>query len=311
MAGHSEHLPVLIYKMLMFVSVIIPTLNAESEIGGLLDALRGQTRQPDEVIVVDSASDDRTAEICAQYPEVRVISIARKDFDHGGTRDMALRASQGDIVLFLTQDAVPANADYIENLLKPFQDSQVAVVSGRQVARPNAWLMERYVREFNYPNESNVRSKADVARYGIKTFYTTDVCSAYRRTVYEAVGGFDRHIKASEDMFLAAAVIHAGWKVVYAADAQVIHSHNLSLREQYRRNHTVGWELENHKHILGNITENAEGMKLVKVVSLRLLRDGHILMFIHFGFDCCARLLGSKMGKRAARKNREKTNAGA
>ena len=89
------------------VSVIIPTLNAGTMIDDLLTSLEHQRRVPDEIIVVDSSSDDDTRDLVRRHPEVRLIVIDRKDFNHGGTRDMALRESSGDFVLFLTQDALP------------------------------------------------------------------------------------------------------------------------------------------------------------------------------------------------------------
>mgnify|MGYP000021484220 FL=1 len=94
------------------VSLVIPTLDAESDIEELLHRIYRQTRRPDEVIVVDSSSSDRTVDIVKSFEWVRLISIERSEFDHGLTRDMALRESSGDIVCFMTQDAVPADDFY-------------------------------------------------------------------------------------------------------------------------------------------------------------------------------------------------------
>ena len=116
----------------MSVSVIVPTLNAAGEIAALLAALMGQTQPPDEILVVDSGSTDDTAELARSHG-ARVISVPRDRFDHGGTRDAALRQTTGEFVLFLTQDALPAYERYIEHLLKPFADERVAAASGRQL----------------------------------------------------------------------------------------------------------------------------------------------------------------------------------
>lgn len=279
------------------ISIIIPTLNASEYIENLINKLNSQTIKPDEVVVVDSESDDNTVELCKRYDNVRIIEILRKDFNHGGTRDMALRTCDSEFVLFTTQDAVPNNEFYIENLLRSFEDDMVAIASGRQVAREDAWPMEKLVREFNYPAESHVHSKADLAKYGIKTYFFSDVCSAYRKDIYEQLGGFENPVKTNEDMFFAAKVIENGYKVAYAADAEVIHSHNFSLKEQYERNVIIGAELAKHKELLNGVSADAEGMKLVKYVSVRLLKKGMIFQFIRFGFDCCARKLGNIKGK--------------
>ena len=286
------------------VSVIIPTLNAESFMRPLMDSLTQQTLQPDEIIIVDSESTDNTVKICQGYPNVRVLPVLRKEFDHGKTRDMALRESKGDIVVFMTHDARPANKYFLENLIDFLRsDKQLAVVSGRQLAREDATIMERLVREFNYPPRSNVRSKKDIPKYGIKTYYCTDVCAAYRRDIYLKLGGFDYPLKTNEDMFFAAKAVKSGYKVGYAANAMVVHSHNFTLKQQYDRNYIQGYEIERHKELLGDVSANSEGMKMVKTISLQLLKKGRVVSFIHFGLDCCARLLGSKSGKKDASNN--------
>ena len=218
---------------------------------------------------------------------------------------MALRASGGDIAVFLTQDAIPADEDFLEKLTAPLKDKSVAVATGRQLPKPEASAMEKLVRSFNYPAESHIRSGDDLPRLGIKTFFCSDVCAAYTREIYLALGGFDYPLKTNEDMFFAARAIHAGYRIAYAAEAQVYHSHNLSLREQYQRNYAQGYEIERHRALLGGVRQESEGLKLVKYVSRELLRRGKLLSFVCFGFDCCARLLGSRAGKQAYRRERQ------
>lgn len=82
----------------MSISLVIPTLDAQAEIGELLNRILSQTCCPDEIIVVDSASSDSTVEIASSFDGVRVIEIDRSDFNHGLTRDMAFKESSGDIV---------------------------------------------------------------------------------------------------------------------------------------------------------------------------------------------------------------------
>lgn len=281
------------------ISLIIPTCNAEKYLDSLLTSINSQTLIPDEIIIVDSESDDRTVDICEKYSNVRVIMIKRKDFDHGATRDMALKQSKGEIVIFMTQDALPADKYFIKNLVAPLlADKKMAVVSGRQLPRNDATKMERLVREFNYPDKSNVREKKDLPKYGIKTYYCTDVCAAYNRQIYLELGGFEYPLRTNEDMFYAAVAVKNGYKVAYEASAKVIHSHNMTLKQQYERNYIQGIEIERHKELLGDVSMNSEGTKLVKYVSKELLKKGDIISFVHFGFDCIARYLGNKKGKK-------------
>lgn len=283
----------------MRISVIIPTLNAEKELPTLLKTLPAQTVPPDEIIVIDSESADRTASLAGEAG-ARVIHVARKDFDHGRTRDTALRESVGEIVVFLTQDAIPANTTFLENLIRPLSEEKVAVVTGRQLPKSDAFPMEKLVRTFNYPSESHIRSEKDVDQMGIKAFFCSDVCAAYNRKTYLELGGFDYPLKTNEDMFFAAKAIRSGYRVAYAADALVFHSHNFTPKEQYERNRIQGYEIERHRPILGEVSQESEGMKLVKYVSSGLLRQGQIKPVFRFGMDCCARLLGSRAGRKQA-----------
>ena len=242
----------------MSISVIIPTLNAEKDLPSLLRALLTQTLQPAEILIADSESSDgtvRIAEGAAGDLPVRILPVKRAEFDHGKTRDWALRESVGDTVVFLTQDAVPADERFLENLVRPLEQEDIAVVTGRQLPKKNATPMEKLVRTFNYPAESHIRSEADVARMGIKAFFCSDVCAAYRRRIYEELGGFEYPLKTNEDMFFAAAAIRNGYRVAYAADARVLHSHNFSLKEQYHRNRIQGYEIERHRSLLGNVSK--------------------------------------------------------
>ena len=288
----------------MDISVIIPTLNAEHEIETLLIALDRQSIQPTEILVVDSASDDKTIELVQKHKGVRLLQIDRQDFNHGTTRDMALRESSGDFVCFLTQDAVPVSDDYLKRLVAPMvDDSDIALVSGRQLPKADARRFEQLVRGFNYPDSPSVRSKCDLEKLGIKTFFASDACSAYRRTAYLECGGFD-HVNTNEDMLMAAKFIASGMKVAYEPHAEVFHSHNLTPAQQFVRNRAVGFFLETHADDLMHASEIGEGGRLVKAVSSQLLREGNFVEFIAFGVDCCARLLGNRAGRRTARKER-------
>lgn len=147
------------------VSVVIPTLNAGLEIGGLLDSLLSQTVVPDEILVVDSSSEDATQDIVASYAGrgVSLDVIERAEFNHGATRDRAFMRTVGDYTLFMTQDAVPAGDCYIERLTAPLRaDKAIALVSGRQLPKPDARRFEQLVRAFNYPDEPSVRGAEDL-----------------------------------------------------------------------------------------------------------------------------------------------------
>lgn len=284
-------------------AVIIPTLNAGDYIDALLDALLGQTPPPEEILVVDSASDDDTVRRAKQRPRVRVISIDRAAFDHGGTRDMAIQSCGQPFVVLMTQDALPTDAGCAAALLQPFEDPAVAAVCGRQVARPEASRREAAVRAFRYPAESLRWGQADIPEMGIRAYLLSDVCAAYRREAYLAVGGFESPIETNEDMLIAADFLSRGYRLAYSAGARVWHSHSFTLREEYARNRRVGAFLTRYAPRFPGAGATGEGLRMVKEVSFTLLRRGRIIEWIAFGLNCAARLLGNRAGRRQEKRH--------
>jgi len=265
----------------------------------MLSILERQTKLIDEIIVIDSESSDNTIEIAKEHKNVRIIEIKQADFNHGGTRHKAFLESTGDIVCFLTQDALPKDEFYIENLIMPIQkDSKVAMVGGRQIARENASNIEKYVRFFNYKEASRVWGKNDREELGIKAFFISDSCSAYSREAYINAGGFEKNILTNEDMEIAARFLEAGYKLAYQANAEVYHSHNYALLQQFKRNFDVGAFLSMYsKYFCKSKTKN-EGLKMVKEVLNRLIKERHIIETLYCNVDFLARFFGNFIGSK-------------
>ena len=288
----------------MSVSVVIPTLNAGPWLKGLLDRLMGQTVAA-EILVIDSGSTDATLGIvraCAD--RVRLLEIPRERFDHGGTRDVALRQCQGDLVCFFTQDALPTDERCLENLLAPFAAPDVAAVFGRQIAWPDAPAYERLTRAFNYPCEARVCREADIPRYGVKAYFFSNACAAYRRSAYLAVGGFDAPIISNEDMMMAAKLLHGGYAVAYAPAAAAYHSHRYSLGKEYRRYVQIGMVMEQYRDRLPGARTEAEGRRYLRFVLRGLAREGRYVEICRFLAHGAARFLGNRAGRRNARRRR-------
>ncbi len=230
---------------------------------------------------------------------VQVITIPKSEFNHGGTRDLGVKHAKGDIILFLTQDAVPVNNTLIENLVAPLQESsRIAVAFARQLPRKDSSSREKLVRAFNYPEQSAVHSEKDIPQLGIKTFFCSNVCAAYRRDIYEQLGGFELDLLSNEDMMYAAKAIRNGYQITYVADACVVHSHDLTYREQYERNRIQGYEIARHRPLLGETSSSKEGIQMLKTVSRQLFKQGRILSLFGLIADCTARYLGSHAGSK-------------
>ena len=291
----------------MNISVVIPTLNAEKELDNLLTKLETQTHPPDEILVIDSSSEDNTITIAKKHSKTRIHTISQNQFNHGGTRHLATTMTTGDIVVFMTQDAIPANETLLEYLIAPLQAKNTIASYARQLPKENATPREKLVRAFNYPKQSEQHTKADIPTKGIKTFFLSDVCAAYRRKEYEELGGFETDLKSNEDMFYAAKAIQSGYTIAYAADAEVYHSHNLTLKEQYQRNILQGYEIERHKELLGDTSSSNEGIRMLKQLSKQLLKQGRLISILSLIADCAARYLGSRAGRKAYQKGQQIT----
>jgi rhamnosyltransferase len=192
------------------------------------------------MIIIDSSSGDNTKKIAESFG-ARVIAVERKDFNHGGTRNLGIHQTKSDIIVFLTQDALPADEYAIENLIKPFYDNKdIGAAYGRQLPRQGAHPIEAHARLFNYPPASRLKGIADIPKLGIKTAFISNSFSAYRLNVLQSVGGFPQKTIVNEDTYVTAKMLLRSWKIAYCADAKVFHSHNYSHFEEFRRYFDTG-----------------------------------------------------------------------
>jgi len=225
----------------MRFTVIAPCLNAQAQWNSWRVAIESQNAKPDSVLILDSESVDGTP-TAARHAGFQVIEIKRAAFDHGGTRQLGVDhlPPDIDIAVFLTQDAILATPDALKNILAPFEDASIGMAYGRQLPRPSANPIEAHARLFNYPPQSHVRTYEDRHRLGLKAAFASNSFAAYRRSALAAVGGFPPRTIFAEDMIAAARMLKAGWRLAYAADATVYHSHGYSLAEEFRRYFDVG-----------------------------------------------------------------------
>jgi rhamnosyltransferase len=277
------------------VSVIIPTLNAGPRLRTVVDALMGQSAPPAEIIVVDSSSDDGTAGLAREIG-CRVISIDRKDFNHGTTRNLAEAAAVGDVLIFMTQDAEPADDRLIENLVLPLTEPLVAAAFARQITDERAGPVERFARGFNYPAESRIKCRDDLEELGIKTFFFSNVCSAIKKDVFNFMGGFPGTIM-NEDMSFACKAIMGGYKIAYQADARVVHQHDYTPMEQLRRYFDIGVSLVEND-IIGLAEPGGEGARFIKEGFSSLFSPSRPLVSVRFLADAAFRYAGFFLGMR-------------
>lgn len=285
----------------MDIDVIIPVYKPGKELFTLLERLQSQSVPVRNIILMNTEEKYFSQLIYGTrfletYKNVKVYHLSKKEFDHGQTRRRGVKKSQAEVFVMMTQDAMPADEYMLEKLVEQLQDG-VAVAYARQLPRKDCNFIERYTRSFNYPEESFVKTEEDLPRLGIKTYFCSNVCAAYRRDVYEQLGGFVRRTIFNEDMIYAAGVIKAGYGIAYAADARVIHSHNYTHMQQLHRNFDLGVSQAEHPEVFANVPSESEGKKLVKNVTEYLKKKHMLKKLPYFYIQCFCKYTGYLLGK--------------
>ncbi|NWF75486.1 MAG: glycosyltransferase [Nitrospirae bacterium] len=279
----------------MNISVIIPTLNAGDAIKNLITMIQSQDITPIDIIVVDSSSDDHTVDI-AKSMGVETMVISRDAFNHGKTRNIAALRSKGDVLIFMTQDAVPFDNNLIRRLTAPLSLPEVAASYGRHIPREDASPLEVFSRKFNYPDKGYIKGFQDIKKYGIKTFFFSNVCSAIKKELFIKTGMFPEGIKTNEDMLLCARLIINGYKIAYVPEAMVIHSHNFSLKQQFKRYYNIGLTLKQNRWILEYAAAESEGITLIKEQFNFIIKNHKYRWIPYILLESVTKYTGYKMG---------------
>lgn len=278
------------------VDIVIPVCRPDEKLQKLLDGLQGQTHLAEHIFLIHTKVEGVSLEWCRAYENVKIKEIRPEEFDHGGTRRLGAEWSESEFLMFMTQDAVPNDSYLIEKLLEPFQDPMIGASYARQLPDKDCRLVECYTRSFNYPPTSCVKTAKDVDKLGIKTFFCSNVCAVYRKSVYEEMGGFVSHAIFNEDMILAGTMVKAGYGIAYAAEAKVIHSHNYSGRQQFHRNFDLAVSQKEHPEIFAGISSESEGVRLVVSTVKYLIKQKKTVQIPGMLIQSGCKFLGYKMG---------------
>ena len=280
------------------ISIIIPTYNAQEYSPTLLPSLYAQTLKNFELIIIDSSSQDATCKIAKKYTN-NVITIPQNEFDHGGTRAKAAQIAKGEILVYLTQDVLLFDEFTLENLTKVFDDEKIGAAYGRQLSYEDTNLFGKHLREFNYPDKTIVRSKEDIKTYGIKTAQLSNSFAAYRKDVLLEIGNFKNDLILGEDVYAGAKMILAGYKLVYAADAKVYHSHSYTVLQEFKRYFDIGVFHRCEEWILQEFGKaEGEGLKYIKSEVNYLLKNAAWYLLPEFFVRNGMKYLGYKLGQK-------------
>jgi rhamnosyltransferase len=282
------------------VDVIIPTYHSDDKLNRILTMLYRQTIRPNRVILLHTIEQEGQEHKlpAIEGSNITVIPVEKKNFDHGGTRKFGASLSSADILMFMTQDAVPVDEYLIERLLEPYSDPWVSATYARQLADESVGLVERYTRHYNYPKHSRVKSLQDLEELGIKTFFCSDVCATYRNSVYTRMGGFVSKTIFNEDMIMASSMIRADYRIAYAAEAKVLHCHRYSYPQQFTRNFDLGVSHKQYEEVFKGIKSESEGFRLVKNTLNYLIEKKQYLLIPDLILNSGFKFLGYQLGVR-------------
>ncbi|HIR27680.1 MAG TPA: glycosyltransferase family 2 protein [Candidatus Choladousia intestinigallinarum] len=280
------------------IDVIIPVYKPDSGLRQLLKGLMEQTLLPEHILLVNTEESYFDPSVLEGIRNVQVIHIKKREFDHGGTRHMAAGMLSGEFLLFMTQDAQPADGRLLEELYRPFSQERVSVSYARQKPKPGCRETERYTRSFNYGGTDRIKTKEDLPELGIKTFFCSNVCAMYRREDYEAMGGFPRPAIFNEDMIFAGRAIMKGKAVAYCSRAVVLHSHNYTGIQQFKRNFDLGVSQADHPEVFETVPSESEGIRLVKQTAGYLIKRRKPWLLPGLVYQSGCKYLGYRMGKR-------------
>lgn len=285
-----------------FINVIIPVYKPPLEFDILIKKLNSQTIKPRKIILLwtipEGKDSDNEKKRARMYIRDNVIIeyVNQKDFDHGATRRRGMEIADSEYVLCMTQDAVPYNDMLIENLYKAFSDKKVAATYARQLPEKDAGSIERITRNFNYPEEERIQNKDNFEKYGIKTYFCSDVCAMYKKIYYNEAGGFVKKTIFNEDMLMAAGLIDIGYTVKYVPKASVIHSHNYSYIQQFKRNFDLAVSHREYEQVFTRVSSEKEGIRLVRKTASELIKRGKIYLIPDMIMQSGFKYLGYRFG---------------
>lgn len=280
----------------MTIDIICPLYNAEKYIKNLHQSILMQENvKINKIRYIITKGKDRTEEIIKNINNCIYEVIEPADFSHSLTREKEAYKSDADILVFITQDIIIERKDWLFNLTKDIQNGEVDAAYSRQICKDNS--IEKYTRESNYPSQSKIVSREDIDTLGLKTFFFSDASAAIKKETFVKLNGYDgKKLAISEDMYIAYKLIMNGYKIKYCADSEIIHSHNFTLKQQYKRYYDTGKFFKENNY-LNNYKVNKAGGSLAIYILKRACQDRNWKVLIKFLPNMCARYVGMKVGK--------------
>ncbi|GAB4375960.1 MAG: glycosyltransferase [Elainellaceae cyanobacterium] len=205
-------------------SIVIRCYNEEQYIGRLLSGLMQQTVQDVEIIVVDSGSTDATVAIASQYP-IKLVSIRPEEFSFGRSLNLGCQAATAELIVIASAHVYPVYQDWLEQILKPFADPNVALVYGKQRGTNVTKYSEHQIFAAWFPDHSTANQAQP---------FCNNANAAIRRSLWQQVP-YDESLTGLEDLDWAKRVMQLGYRIAYSAESEIIHVHDETPQRIYNR----------------------------------------------------------------------------
>ena len=278
------------------IDIICPLYNAEKYINSLNQSLRKQEKvNINNIYYILTESDDNTENILKEN-KINYAKITKEKFSHSLTREKQALKCSSDIIVFISQDVIIDDNLWLNKLTSPIVNNEAEATYSKQLTKYNN--IEKYVREFNYPNKSIIKTKKDINKLGIKTFFFSDVASAVKKDIFIKLNGYDnKDLPTNEDMYFAHKLINNGYKIKYCSESYIYHSHKFTLKELYKRYKLTGMFFKENNYLY-KYKATSSGSKMAKYIFKRLIQEHRFILLLRYPFDMAARLIGMKVGEK-------------
>jgi glycosyltransferase involved in cell wall biosynthesis len=210
--------------ILVNCSIIIRAYNEEKHLRRLLEGIGRQTVKDVEILLVDSGSTDGTVSIAESFG-ARVVHIPAAEFTFGRSLNLGIRSATRELIVIASAHVYPVYPDWLESLLRPFEEEKVALTYGKQRGPETATFSEKQIYYQWYPDTSKPRQE---------TAFCNNANAAIRRRLWEK-NPYDETLTGLEDVAWAKWAKEQGYDIAYVAEAEIIHIHNETPRGVFNR----------------------------------------------------------------------------
>ncbi len=205
-------------------SIVVRAYNEEKHLGRLLTGIQQQTIKDVEVVLVDSGSTDATIAIAESFG-AKVVHINPQEFTFGRSLNIGIKSATRELIVIASAHVYPVYPDWLETLLRPFENPNIALTYGKQRGPDFARFSEQQIFHQWYFDESNLKQV---------TAFCNNANAATRKNLWEKIH-YDEEITGLEDLLWAKQAKEQGYDIAYVAEAEIVHVHNETPRGVFNR----------------------------------------------------------------------------